>query len=141
MLSKRGNVMEDARLYGGQALPLLIDGKWRASTAERSEPVVDPTRDSELARVPFATAAEIDDAVAAALGAFRAWRDVPVPERAQVMFRYKRLLEDHLEELARLVTRENGKLIGEARGEVRRGIEVVDFAAGMPTLAMGETVL
>jgi malonate-semialdehyde dehydrogenase (acetylating)/methylmalonate-semialdehyde dehydrogenase len=133
--------MEDARLYGGQALPLLIGGKWRASTAERSEPVVDPTRDSELARVPFATAAEIDDAVAAALGAFRAWRDVPVPERAQVMFRYKRLLEDHLEELARLVTRENGKLIGEARGEVRRGIEVVDFAAGMPTLAMGETVL
>ncbi|HVR10375.1 MAG TPA: CoA-acylating methylmalonate-semialdehyde dehydrogenase [Thermoanaerobaculia bacterium] len=133
--------MEDARLEGGQALPLLIGGKWRASTAERSEPVVDPTRDSELARVPFATAAEIDDAVAAALGAFRAWRDVPVPERAQLMFRYKRLLEDHLEELARLVTRENGKLIGEARGEVRRGIEVVDFAAGMPTLAMGETVL
>jgi malonate-semialdehyde dehydrogenase (acetylating) / methylmalonate-semialdehyde dehydrogenase len=121
-------------------LPLLIGGEWRASAAERSAPVLDPARGSELARVPFATAAEIDAAVDAARRAFPAWREVPVPERALVMFRYKRLLEEHLEELARMVSRENGKLIAEARGEVRRGIEVVDFAAGMPTLAMGEAV-
>jgi malonate-semialdehyde dehydrogenase (acetylating)/methylmalonate-semialdehyde dehydrogenase len=123
-----------------QPLPLLIGGAWRASAAERSAPVLDPTHGSELARVPFVTAAEIDAAVDAARRAFPAWREVPVTERAQVMFRYKRLLEEHLEELARMVSRENGKVIAEARGEVRRGIEVVDFAAGMPTLAMGETV-
>jgi malonate-semialdehyde dehydrogenase (acetylating) / methylmalonate-semialdehyde dehydrogenase len=121
-------------------LPLLIGGDWRVSAAERSAPVLDPAHGSELARVPFATAAEIDAAVDAARRAFPAWREVPVPERALVMFRYKRLLEEHLEELARMVSRENGKLIAEARGEVRRGIEVVDFAAGMPTLAMGEAV-
>jgi malonate-semialdehyde dehydrogenase (acetylating)/methylmalonate-semialdehyde dehydrogenase len=123
-----------------QPLPLLIGGAWRASAAERSAPVLDPAHGSELARVPFVTAAEIDAAVDAARRAFPAWREVPVTERAQVMFRYKRLLEEHLEELARMVSRENGKVIAEARGEVRRGIEVVDFAAGMPTLAMGETV-
>jgi len=123
-----------------QPLPLLIGGAWRASAAERSAPVLDPAHGSELARVPFVTAAEIDDAVDAARRAFPTWREVPVPDRAQVMFRYKRLLEEHLEELARMVSRENGKVIAEARGEVRRGIEVVDFAAGMPTLAMGETV-
>src|ERR1700694_4525135 len=123
-----------------EPLPLLIGGSWRPSTSARSAAVLDPTRGSELARVPFVTAAEIDDAVEAARRAFPAWRAVPVPERALVMFRYKRLLEEHLEEMARIVSQENGKLIGEARGEVRRGIEVVDFAAGMPTLMMGETV-
>lgn len=132
--------MPEAEPSVGQQLPLLIDGTWRASASARGAPVLDPARGSELARVPFATAAEIDDAVSAARRAFPAWREVPVPERAQVMFRYKRLLEEHLEELARMVSRENGKLIAEARGEVRRGIEVVDFAAGMPSLMMGETV-
>src|SRR5260370_23562812 len=114
--------MPEARLPESQALPLLIGGTWRESTAERSAPVYDPASGSELARVPFAAAAEIDDAVSAARRAFPAWREVPVPDRAQVMFRYKRLLEEHLEELARMVSRENGKVIAEARGEVRRGI-------------------
>jgi malonate-semialdehyde dehydrogenase (acetylating)/methylmalonate-semialdehyde dehydrogenase len=121
-------------------LPLLIGGRWRPSAAERSAAVLDPARGSELARVPFATAAEIGDAVESARRAFPAWREVPVVERALVMFRYKQLLEERFEELARTVSRENGKLIAEARGEVRRGIEVVDFAAGMPTLMMGETL-
>ncbi len=122
-----------------QALPLLIGGEWRASAAEHGEPVLDPARGSEIGRVPFATAAEIDAAVDAAGRAFPAWREVPVAERAGLMFRYKQLLEEHFEELARMVSRENGKVIADARGEVRRGIEVVDFAAGMPTLAMGES--
>jgi malonate-semialdehyde dehydrogenase (acetylating)/methylmalonate-semialdehyde dehydrogenase len=132
--------MPEVRHAEGRVLPLLIDGQWRVSATERSEPVYDPARGSELARVPFVTAGELDDAVDAARRAFPGWREVPVVERALVMFRYKRLLEEHVEELARMVSRENGKLIGEARGEVRRGIEVVDFAAGMPTLMMGETV-
>ena len=131
--------MAETQRATGRTLPLLIGGRWRES-AGRSEPVLDPSHGSELARVPFATAAEIDEAIESARRAFAAWREQPVTERAQVMFRYKRLLEEHLEELARMVSRENGKLIGEARGEVRRGIEVVDFAAGMPSLMMGETV-
>src|SRR5258708_12234257 len=103
--------MPEARLPESQALPLLIGGTWRESTAERNEPVYDPASGSELARVPFATAAEIDDAVGAARRAFPAWREVPVPDRAQVMFRYNRLLEDHLHELAPIVTPANAKHI------------------------------
>ena len=72
--------------------------------------------------------------------AFAPWRDVPVPERAQVLFRYKAILEREHEALAASVSRENGKLLDDARNEVRRGIEVVDFACGMPTLAQGRTV-
>jgi len=121
-------------------LPLLIDGSWRPSAAVQSDPVYEPASGDVIARVPFATPAEVDAAVAAAARAFPLWRAVPVVERAQVMFRYKQLLEEHNEELARLVSRENGKLIADARGEVRRGIDVVDFACGMPTLLMGETV-
>jgi malonate-semialdehyde dehydrogenase (acetylating)/methylmalonate-semialdehyde dehydrogenase len=118
----------------------LIDGAWRDSAAETSEPVHNPADGSVLARVPLSTREEVDAAVGAAVAAFRSWRDTPVPERAQVLFRYKILLEKHAEELARLVSRENGKLLADARAEVRRGIEVVDFAAGIPSLMMGETV-
>ncbi|HXO18657.1 MAG TPA: aldehyde dehydrogenase family protein, partial [Thermoanaerobaculia bacterium] len=121
-------------------LPLLIAGRWSLSGGSRTDPVFEPATGAVLARVPYATAAETDAAVAAAASAFPAWRDTPLPDRVQVMFRYKQLLEDHLEELARIVSRENGKLLADARGEVRRGIEVVDFAAGMPSLLMGETV-
>ena len=121
-------------------LPSLIDGAWHPSEGEPAEPVYEPATGAVLARVPFATAAECDGAVAAAARAFAAWREVPVGERVQVMFRYKQLLEDCFEELARIVSRENGKLLADARGEVRRGIEVVDFATGMPSLLMGETV-
>jgi malonate-semialdehyde dehydrogenase (acetylating)/methylmalonate-semialdehyde dehydrogenase len=121
-------------------LPLLIDGSWRPSAAERSDPVFEPASGDVIARVPFATPEEVDAAVTAAARAFPPWRAVPVVERAQVLFRYKNLLEEHSDELARLVSRENGKLIADARGEVRRGIDVVDFACGMPSLLMGETV-
>ena len=75
----------------------------------------------------------------AAAAAFPEWRAVPVPERVQVLFRYKALLEREQEALAASVARENGKLLADARAEVRRGIEVVDFACGMPTLAQGRT--
>ena len=102
--------------------------------------VMDPATGELLARVPRAGPAEVDAAVEAAAAAFPAWRDTPVPERVQLLFRYKAILEREREALARLVSRENGKLLEDARGEVRRGIDVVDFACGMPTLLMGETV-
>ncbi len=118
-------------------LSMLIGGEWRTSSAQ-TEPVYNPATGTVIARVPMCTADEINAAVRAASTAFPVWRDAPVVERVQCLFRFKDLLERHKEELAQLVTRENGKLIADARGEVRRGIEVVDFACGMPSLMMGE---
>jgi malonate-semialdehyde dehydrogenase (acetylating)/methylmalonate-semialdehyde dehydrogenase len=125
---------------GEHALPILIDGAFRRSSAARLEPVLNPARGEPIARVPLCGADEVDLAVRAAARAFPDWRATPVAERVQVLFRYKQLLESAAEELARQVSLENGKLLPDARLEVRRGIEVVDFACGMPTLMMGRTV-
>lgn len=121
-------------------LPVLIAGERRAARAAGTEPVLDPSRGATVARAPLCGAEDVDEAVAAAAQAWPGWRATPVMERAQVLFRYKALLERHAEELARLVSRENGKTLSDAGAEVRRGIDVVDFACGMPTLTMGETV-
>lgn len=82
----------------------------------------------------------MDRAVEAAKEAFRTWRKTPVPVRARILFKYHQLLIEHKEELARLITEENGKSYNEALGEVQRGIECVEFAAGAPTLMMGSTL-
>jgi malonate-semialdehyde dehydrogenase (acetylating) / methylmalonate-semialdehyde dehydrogenase len=117
----------------------LIGGQWRTGGdgEVQVDPVYDPATGETIALLPYSTPEEIDRAVTAAREAFPGWANTPVPDRAQVMFRYKHLLEEHFEELAMLVTRENGKTLPEARGEVRRGIEVVDLACGAPTLLMG----
>jgi malonate-semialdehyde dehydrogenase (acetylating)/methylmalonate-semialdehyde dehydrogenase len=99
--------------------------------------VLDPATGEVLAQVPLSPAAEVDRAARAADEAFAEWADLPVTERARAMFRLQALLERDFEQLAETVVRENGKALDEARGEVRRGIEVVEFAAGMPTLMMG----
>jgi malonate-semialdehyde dehydrogenase (acetylating)/methylmalonate-semialdehyde dehydrogenase len=88
--------------------------------------------------VPFATAQQTGEVVEAAAAALPAWNATPVVERARLMFRFRALLEKHFEELARLVTREHGKTLAEARAEVNRGIEVVEFACGIPSLITGE---
>jgi malonate-semialdehyde dehydrogenase (acetylating) / methylmalonate-semialdehyde dehydrogenase len=102
--------------------------------------VVDPATGRLLGRAPLSDAAEVDRAVTAAARAYESWRDEPVTRRARRMFGLQVLLERQLEELAELVTLENGKHLDEARGEVRRGIEVVELAAGMTTLMKGETL-
>jgi len=99
--------------------------------------VLDPASGERLARVPLSRTDDVDRAAQAASAAADSWADTPVMERARLMFRVQALLERHLEELSELVVRENGKALDEARGEVRRGIDVVEFAAGMPTLMMG----
>ncbi len=119
-------------------LPILVAGGWRASASPDAHPVFEPAHGTVLCRVPFCSAAEVDAAVTGAQRAFPKWRDTPVTDRVQFLFRYKALLEQHFDELGRMVSRENGKILEEARGEVRRGIEVVDFACGMPSLQMGE---
>jgi malonate-semialdehyde dehydrogenase (acetylating)/methylmalonate-semialdehyde dehydrogenase len=121
-------------------VPLLVDGQRRLASRPETLPVVEPATGRALALVPLCGPEDVDRAVLAAARALPAWRDVPVPERAQVLFRYKALLEREHEALAASVARENGKLLEDARAEVRRGIDVVDFACGMPTLAQGRTV-
>jgi malonate-semialdehyde dehydrogenase (acetylating)/methylmalonate-semialdehyde dehydrogenase len=117
----------------------FIGGRFRESRAEDVpvDPVFDPATGETIALLPYSSREEIGEAVRAAKEAFPEWSNVPVPDRAQVMFRFKNLLEEHFEEVSMLVVLENGKTLPEARGEVRRAIEVVDLACGAPTLLMG----
>jgi malonate-semialdehyde dehydrogenase (acetylating) / methylmalonate-semialdehyde dehydrogenase len=103
-------------------------------------PVLDKATRELIGEVPVATRAEVARAVEAARAAFDSWSQVPVAERARVLFRYADALERHKEELAVSVSRENGKTLADARGEVRRGIEAVEFACGMPSLMMGDAL-
>ena len=120
-----------------ERVPALIGGQFQESGSDEVDPIYDPATGETIALLPYSTPEEIDRAVRAAAEAFPAWADTPVPDRAQVMFRFKALLEDLFEELSRLVTHENGKTLAESRGEVRRAIEVVELACGAPTLMMG----
>src|SRR5947209_19480261 len=117
----------------------LIGGRWERPDAE-TLPVYDPATGEVIEQVPLSGAAEVGRAAAAAAAAYRDWSRTPVMERVRLMFRFKAVLEDHAEELAAIVTRHHGKTLDEARGEVRRGIEVVDFACGAPTLLQGRTL-
>src|SRR5438067_7065987 len=118
----------------------FIGGEFRESRSERTDPIPNPATGQTIASLPYSSAGEIDQAVAAALEAFAGWSETPVPERAQVLFRFKALFDRHLEELSAIVTEENGKTIEESRGEVKRAIEVIDFACGAPTLMMGQNL-
>ncbi|WP_127529328.1 CoA-acylating methylmalonate-semialdehyde dehydrogenase [Paenibacillus kobensis] len=115
----------------------MIGGVWVESRDSVYEDVYNPATGEIIAQVPLSTADELDEAVAAAARAFGEWRKVAAPKRARYLFRYQQLLSEHIEELAALITRENGKNLEEALGEVQRGIECVEFAAGAPTLLMG----
>jgi malonate-semialdehyde dehydrogenase (acetylating)/methylmalonate-semialdehyde dehydrogenase len=117
----------------------LVGARWvRPDTA--SLPVYDPATGEVIEQVPLSGRAEVEAAVRAAVDAFEGWSRTPVMERTRLMFRFKMQLEEHFEELAAIVTRHHGKTLEEARGEVRRGIEVVDFACGAPTLLQGRTL-
>lgn len=120
-----------------ETLKNYIGGKWTVSDSKRVLDVQNPATGEAIARVPLSTAGEVRSAVAAAKAAFPAWRETPPLVRARYMFRLKALLEEHFEDLARTVTAEHGKIIDEARGEVRRAIENVEVAAGVPSLMMG----
>jgi malonate-semialdehyde dehydrogenase (acetylating) / methylmalonate-semialdehyde dehydrogenase len=115
----------------------FIGGEWVPSQASEWLDVPNPATEELLARVPMSTAADVDLAANAARAAFADWSELAVPERAGYMFRFREALNDYREELIRLCTTENGKIYADSAGEVRRGIEVVDFACGMPTLMMG----
>ena len=129
--------MQQIREY---AVKNLIGGAWEDINGIETEPVYNPATGEVIAETPLSTADDLDRAVENARESFEGWAATPVGERARILFRFKMLLEEHFEELRDLVTLENGKDKKDAGGEVRRGIEVVEFACGMPTLMMGESV-
>jgi malonate-semialdehyde dehydrogenase (acetylating) / methylmalonate-semialdehyde dehydrogenase len=118
----------------------FVAGRFLEPSSDETETIPNPATGETLAILRYCSPEEIDEAVRAAAAASPEWAETPVPERTQVMFRFKALLEEHIDELALLVVRENGKTLDEARGEVRRGIEVVDHACAAPTLLMGTSL-
>lgn len=122
-------------------VPHFIAGEWHLGpSGGPTSPVFNPSRGDVIAETPLGDAALAAEAVGAAAAAFPGWAGTPPVERARVFFRFKILLEDAFEELARLITREHGKTLVEARGSVRRGIEMVEFACGIPSLLLGEVM-
>src|SRR6202165_2591270 len=122
-------------------IPNLIGSEWRKPPdGTGSLPVYNPATGEVIEQVPLSGTADVDAAVRAAKAAFGTWSRTAVMDRVRLMFRFKSVLEDHVEDLAAIVTRHHGKTLDESRGEVRRGIEVVDFACGAPTLLQGRTL-
>ena len=106
-----------------------VNGAWRCPSSTEFFEVSNPATGELLARTPMSTTADVDTAVQAAADAFPAWRRTPPGERVQYLFKLKNLLEEHLDELSRLITLENGKTFAEAKAELRRGIENVEVAS------------
>jgi malonate-semialdehyde dehydrogenase (acetylating)/methylmalonate-semialdehyde dehydrogenase len=123
---------------GIPSVDMWIAGKRQRASATRSGNVTNPATGAVTKKVPFCNAADVDSAVKAAAAAYPAWRDTPPLRRARVMQKFLPLLQAHQKELAQLVTGEHGKTLPDAMGSVQRGIEVVEFACGIPHLLKGE---
>jgi malonate-semialdehyde dehydrogenase (acetylating)/methylmalonate-semialdehyde dehydrogenase len=119
-------------------IPMLCDGRWITSNSDQTTPVHNPSTGEMISLVPLCSAAETASVIDAAIAALPAWSETPVVERARLMFRYHEVLQRNFDRLANTVTREHGKTLVEARASVQRGIEVVEFACGAPSLMMGE---
>lgn len=114
-----------------------MNGQWQPSKASQYLQVLNPATTETLAEVPLSPAEEVDQAAQAAAAAFVAWRNTPPPDRIQYLFRLKNLLEEAFDDLARTITMENGKTFAESQGELRRAIENVEVACGIPTMMQG----
>ncbi|MCA1717479.1 MAG: aldehyde dehydrogenase family protein, partial [Actinobacteria bacterium] len=123
-----------------EVLKNFVGGGLVAAEVEEELEVPDPATGELLGRVPLSGAEDVDRAVRVAARAFEEWREEPVTRRARRMFKLQVLLEENIEELAELCTRENGKHVDESKGEIWRGIEVVELAASMTTLMKGESL-
>eukprot|EP00775_Hariotina_reticulata_P009074 gene9074-9244_t len=119
---------------------LLINGEFKDSDTDKWVDVTNPATQEVVSRLPLTTAAEFEAAVQAAKAAFPAWRSTPVPTRARVMLKFQELIRQNWDELAKSVTLEQGKTFQDAKGDVFRGLEVVEAACGIAPLLMGETV-
>ncbi|WP_454016540.1 CoA-acylating methylmalonate-semialdehyde dehydrogenase [Azospirillum sp. Marseille-Q6669] len=119
-------------------VPHLIGGTADAPTDTRSADIMNPATGETVGRVPLASRTTVESAIAAAEAAFPAWRATPPAKRARVMFRFRQLLEDHADRICAAITREHGKTLEDARGELTRGIENVEYACGIADLLKGE---
>ncbi|MBE0591188.1 MAG: aldehyde dehydrogenase family protein, partial [Gemmatimonadales bacterium] len=127
--------MTDSSLPG---VPVLINGEFRQSQTTRWRDLVNPATQERIARVPMCTTDEVAAAVAAAKAAFPAWRKTPIGTRARIFLAYQQLIRENIKELAAILTREQGKTLADAEGDVFRGLEVVEHAAGIGNLQLGE---
>ncbi|MBB3169618.1 CoA-acylating methylmalonate-semialdehyde dehydrogenase [Simiduia aestuariiviva] len=121
-------------------VPLFIEGEWTNSEASQWIPVTNPATQEVICEAPCATEAEVERAVASAKKTFESWKDVAVPVRARIMLQYQHLLKEHHDEIATILAKETGKTFDDAKGDVWRGIEVVEHACNIASLMMGETV-
>ncbi len=120
------------------SVPLLINGEFVQSKTTEWRDVVNPATQEVIARVPMATQEELDAAVAAAKEAFKTWRYTPIGTRARIFLKLQQLIRENIKEVAAILTREQGKTLPDAEGDVFRGLEVVEHAANIGTLQMGE---
>jgi malonate-semialdehyde dehydrogenase (acetylating)/methylmalonate-semialdehyde dehydrogenase len=120
--------------------PVLCGGEWREISGVAASPVHNPSTGDVIAEAPLCTAAHVNEAVEAAAAAFPDWMETPPIERARILGRFRMLLEEHFEDIVRSNTREHGKTLVESRGDVKRGMEMVEFALGVPSLLMGEVL-
>src|SRR3989442_2163533 len=121
-------------------LPNYINGRWQQATTTEWLDVSNPATGELIAQVPISTDADVNPAVDAAAAAYPEWRRTPPEDRIQPLFKLKQLLEEHIDELGRIITQENGKTLSEAKGELRRAIENVEVACGIPMMMQGYTL-
>jgi len=138
-LKRQTNSFEHYMTMAVEPCPFFIGGDWLQPKLAGT-PVFNPSTGEVIAECPAGTAAEANGAVAAAQVAFPGWMETPAVERARILGRFKMLLDDNFEDLVHSNTREHGKTLVESRGDVKRGIEVVEFALGVPSLMMGEVL-
>jgi len=118
-------------------VPNYINGEWVESNAPEWADVVNPASGESLGKVPISDAAEVTRAIEAAAAAYPAWRRTPPEDRIQPLFKLKMLLEEHIDDISRIITQENGKTFTEAKAEMRRAIENVEVACGIPMMMQG----
>ena len=116
-----------------------INGQWVDSLGTEKVEIINPATETVLGHCPLGTSEDVNRAVSAAKEAFKTWRKVPAIDRAQYFFKLKTLLEENFDELVKLCTEEHGKTLVESKGDVRRGIQMVETACGTPTLMMGQS--
>ncbi|KTC26326.1 methylmalonate-semialdehyde dehydrogenase, partial [Pseudomonas sp. ABAC61] len=121
-----------------QQVKLLIDGEWVQSQSQEWHDIVNPATQEVLAKVPFATAGEVDAAIAAAQRAFQTWKLTPIGARMRIMLKLQALIREHSKRIAQVLSAEQGKTIADAEGDIFRGLEVVEHACSIGTLQMGE---
>ncbi len=118
-------------------LPNYIGGEWKPANASEFVKVINPATQEVLAETPLSSASEVDATVQAASAAFPDWRRTPPEDRIQPLFKLKQLLEDHIDDFGRIITQENGKTFAESKAEMRRAIENVEVACGIPMMMQG----